>query len=254
MTEASRRSPGFLRRAARLLQGPERVTGSPPSPNGASSFHLFWDVPASPPVAEVEVTLLVPEAPSVAKLYFWALQVSFPSGAGAHLGLQWGADSPRRMRHANWGGYGPDGRELSGSTSELPSSFENPNTRDYDWEEATPYRLRISRADEGWAGWVDDTLVRHLHVADESLSSPMVWSEVFADCDDPAVTVHWSDLAVVTSSGERIHVEAVTTGYQSRRDGGCDNTSSTVSGDRFVQTTSTPRVSPAGTRLVLGQG
>jgi hypothetical protein len=190
----------------------------------------------------------------VPRLYFWALQASSPSGAGAHLGLQWGADTPRRMRHINWGGYGPDGRELSGSQSVLPSSFDNPNTRDYEWEAGRPYRLRISKDDAGWAGWVGDTLVRHLELPDESLVNPMVWSEVFADCDDPAVTVYWSDPTVVNRSGQQVPVRAAVTRYQSRHEGGCDNTFSTVDGDTFVQTTSTSRRSPAGTRLVLGSG
>jgi hypothetical protein len=198
------------------------------------------------------VTLVVPQVPAVARLYFWALQASFPSGAGAHLGLQWGADPPRRMRHVNWGGYGPDGRELLGSLSALPSSFGNPHTCDFDWEAGRPYRLRISRDDDGWAGWVGDTLVRHLDVPDDVVVNPMVWSEVFADCDHPSVSVHWSHPTVVDRSGRPVPVRAAVTNYQSRHDGGCDNTSSTVVGDTFVQTTSTPRPSPAGTRLVLG--
>jgi hypothetical protein len=227
------------------------VAGRPPSANGASSFHLIWELPEGLAVTEVSVTLLVPRTPVVPKLYFWALQVSSATGAGAHLGLQWGADPGRRMQHVNWGGYGSDGRELSGSPSVLPSSFGNPNTRDYDWKAGSPYRLRISQDGEGWAGWVGDVLVRHLDVRDRLLESPMVWSEVFADCDDPTVTVHWSDPTVVTASGREIPIHAAIARYQSRHEGGCDNTSSGVEGDTFVQTTSTPRRSPAGTRLEI---
>jgi hypothetical protein len=233
------------------LQASPRVEGRPPSANGASSFHLIWELPQRVAVAEVAVTLLVPETPVAPRLYFWALQVSFPSGAGAHLGLQWGADPPWHMRHVNWGGYGADGSELSGSPSALPSSFDNPNTRDFDWEPVRPYRLQISKDAGGWAGWVGDTLVRRLHVPDDSLVQPMVWSEVFADCDHPSVTVRWSAPTIVTSSGRQVPVQAAVTNYQRRGDGGCDNTSSTVVGDSFVQTTSTRRPSPAGTRLVL---
>lgn len=160
-------------------------------------------------------------------------------------------NAPRRMRHVNWGGYGPDGEELSGSPSALPSSFGNRNTRDYDWEAGRRYRLRISKDGGGWAGWVGDTLVRHLDVPDQSLVDPMVWSEVFANCDDPTVIVHWSDLAVVTRSGQQLPIRATVARYQSRSEGGCTNTTSTVEDDTFVQTTSTPRCSPAGTRLVL---
>jgi hypothetical protein len=81
--------------------------------------------------------------------------------------------------------------------------------------------------------------------------NPMVWSEVFADCDDPPVAVRWSEPVVVSRSGEHVQVPAALTRYQSRHDGGCDNTSSTVDGDAFVQTTATARRAPAGTRLVL---
>jgi hypothetical protein len=138
---------------------------------------------------------------------------------------------------------------LSGGPSHLPSSFGNPNTRDYDWEPGRPYRLRICRAAEGWAGWVDDTLVRRLDASGETIETPMVWSEVFADCDDPAVSARWSALEVVTRSGRRRHIGSVVTRYQSRHDGGCDNTSSGTDGHAFVQTTNAVRESPPGALL-----
>jgi hypothetical protein len=212
---------------------------------------LLWELPVGLEVAEVAVTLLVPEFPAVSRLYFWALQVSSFDGAAAHLGLQWGADPARRMRHVNWGGYGREGQELSGSRSSLPSSFGNPHTRDYDWEPRRPYRLRIASDREGWAGWVNDTLVRHLDVRDGPLVSPMMWSEVFADCDHPSVTVRWSEPSVTTRSGQQFPVGAVLAHYQSLGDGGCTNTTSTVDGDCFVQATSTARLTPPGTRLAL---
>jgi hypothetical protein len=230
-----------------------RVSGRPPSANGASSLHLVWDVPTGDDLVEASVILMVPALPSVPRLYFWALQVSFPGGAGAHLGLQWAADPPRRVRHVNWGGYGASGAELSGGTSILPSSFANPNTRDFDWEPGRPYRLRISRANGGWAGWVDDTMVRCLDAPGETLRCPMVWSEVFADCDHPAVSVHWSGLEVLTRSGRRVRVNSVVASYQSRHAGGCDNTSSETDGHAFVQTTNAVRRTPSGATLqVIG--
>jgi hypothetical protein len=209
-------------------------------------------VPTDEELVEASASLLVPALPSVTRLYFWALQVSFPQGAGAHLGLQWGADPATRLRHVNWGGYGASGAELSGGTSQLPSSFSNPNTRDFDWEPGRSYRLRISRADDGWAGWVDDVLVRCLMVPADTLHSPVVWSEVFADCDDPAVSVRWSGLEVLTRSRRRIPVDSVTTSYQARQEGGCDNTSSEVAGTAFVQTTNVVRSTPPGASLRLG--
>ena len=198
------------------------------------------------------MTITIPKVPSVSRLYFWALQVSFGAGSGAHLGLQWGADPPRRMSHVNWGGYGSDGRELRGGASELPSSFANDNTRDFDWEAGRPYRLRVSREAGAWAGWIDGTLVRHLRAPGEALTDPMMWSEVFADCDDPSVEVRWSRPEAVTRAGARVPVPAATAHYQSRTEGGCDNTSSWVDADAFVQTTATARRTPPGEVLRLG--
>ena len=232
-----------------VLGGRPRLRGRPMSANGASSFHLAWLLPVEEDLVEASVTLSIPDFPCVARLYFWALQVSFTGGAGAHLGLQWGADSPRRLRHVNWGGYGASGAELLGAASELPSSFDNPNTRDFDWEPGQLYRLRISRAAEGWAGWVDDTMVRCLDAPGETVQSPMVWSEVFADCDHPAVSVHWSDFEVLTGSGQRVPVNSALVAYQRRQEGGCDNTSSETDGNAFVQTTNIARTTPKGTRL-----
>ncbi len=84
----------LLRTTVGRLQKSERVSGRPTSANGASSFHLIWELPENLVLDEVAVTLHVPEVPVAPRLYFWALQVSFPGGSGAHLGLQWGADAP----------------------------------------------------------------------------------------------------------------------------------------------------------------
>jgi len=208
-------------------------------------------VPTNEELVEASVVLTVVEPPSVPRLYFWALQVSFDGGAGAHLGLQWAADPPRRMRHVNWGGYRSGGGELGGSDSALPGSFGNPNTRDFDWEPEHPHRLSIARDEEGWAGRVDGTLVRRLHARGDVIHTPMVWSEVFADCDHPSVAVRWSELEVVTRGGSRLSVDASSTSYQDRGAGGCDNTSSAVDAHGFVQTTSAHREAPPGTILRL---
>ncbi len=246
MTEPTRAQ----RLLGRLGLGP-RVSGPPASSNGASSLHLLWEVPTPAPLIEVAATIVVPRAPMVDALYFWALQASFSDGGGAHIGLQWGADAPARRRHVNWGGYAGHGGELGGSTSPLPSSFGNPNTRDFDWDEGRAHRLRITRDTEGWAGWVDGTKIRTLDAPGDRLHGPMVWCEVFAACDAPAVAVRWSDLEVVTAAGEHVPVSAVRTSYQAKADGGCDNTSSAVEGEAFVQSTNTTRVNPAGARLSL---
>src|SRR5690554_1528125 len=52
-----------------------RVAGDPPSANGASSSHLFWDLRGE--LVGVSATLEVSLPPMVPRLYFWALQASF---------------------------------------------------------------------------------------------------------------------------------------------------------------------------------
>src|SRR5512136_1812661 len=127
-----------LSRAAAAWQARQRTSGEPRSENGASSFHLIWDLPQVP-LRQVEATLEVVVPPAVPRLYFWALQVSFASGprlqGGAHLGLQWHPRYPGGTA-VNFGGYGPTERgtrELEGTASELTGSGRNPNTRDFPW-------------------------------------------------------------------------------------------------------------------------
>lgn len=238
-----------------------RTRGRPPSGNGASSMHLFWDLPDTD-VTEVAATLTILDAPVVDRLYFWALQASFQEGGrttgAGHLGLQWGVGN-RPTRAVNWGGYASAGGELAGSVSSLPSRFGNVNTRDYQWRARTPYRLRIFLAEPGrWRGEVTDlssgsvAVVRDLHCPGDRLAAPMVWSEVFATCDDPPVRVRWSELHATTSTGEVISPAAVSTNYQSYRDGGCSNTTARTDGPgAVVQLTASPRELPAGTSIPL---
>ena len=63
----------------RLTAPAERTTGLPTSGNGASSFHLWW-APDPPPLRSAHAVLEVRAAPRVARLYFWALQVTFADG------------------------------------------------------------------------------------------------------------------------------------------------------------------------------
>lgn len=241
--------------------GSERVSGPPPSGNGASSFHLSWDVPPEP-LAEVSATIEVIEPPTVPKLMFWAIQASFSDGqrrfGAAHFGLQYHPAYPASGA-VNWGGYHRAGGELDGSVSLLPSTLGNRNTRDYQWRPGAPYRYRIARSPEhGWRGSIidldrgDELAVRDLWVDGESLVSPMVWTEAFTDCDDPPAAVRWSDLEAVTTSGNRHRVSAVRVNYQSYTDGGCTNTNSFVDGSGFVQRTATERITASGSTLRLG--
>jgi hypothetical protein len=202
------------------------------------------------------VTLEVCTPPVVDHLYFWALQVAFPGAGAAHLGLQWNHRHPG-FGAVNWGGYAADGYLLAGTESPLPSTPADPNTRDYPWEPERAYRLRVRRVEEGaWRGEVTDlttgdaTTVRDLMAAASFLGDPLVWSEVFARCDDPSVTVRWSDFEVVSDRGDRFTPAALTVNYQSHADGGCANTTSVLDGRGGVlQITSTERLTRQGAKL-----
>ncbi|MGF1596113.1 MAG: hypothetical protein ACFCVK_04160 [Acidimicrobiales bacterium] len=239
----------------------QRITGPPTSSNGASSFHLFWDVPPTP-LTEVGATIEVIEPPTVAQLYFWALQTSFETGGrrtgGAHFGLQHHPAYPDGGA-VNWGGYHSGGGELEGSVSALPSALDNVNTRTYRWYPRRRYRYRIHRSPErGWRGTITDlssggdTMVRDLWVEGDHLVAPMVWTEAFAHCDHPPAAVRWSDLEAVTVDGRTVAVETVRVNYQSHPDGGCANTDIAVDGDGFVQRTATARRAGTGATLRLG--
>lgn len=242
-----------------------RVSGIPPSSNGASSFHLGWDLPGT--ATQISAVLEVLAAPTAQHLYFWALQadVAGPRGStgGAHLGLQWHDGHPGSTA-VNWGGYHHAGPELAGSDSALPSSTGNPNTRDYSWSPGHRYRLTIERArfeDGGsgesryvWRGSVEETstgettVVRDLFLPGDRIVGATMWSEVFARCDDSSVTVRWS--APTARVGDvDVPISRVRVNYQTHRDGGCANTSSSVDGLGFVQRTNVDREASQGTWL-----
>lgn len=246
----------------------QRVTGDPPSPNGASSMHLWWSLPYGERLTAVRATLEIVEPPAVDRLYFWALQVAFvkPDGGAAHLGLQHNRRHPG-FGAANFGGYAPhdvDG-ELEGIAPDLPSTPNDPNTRDFDWEPGRKYRLAIERvaepAPEGmyaWRGSIEDmatgrfTVVRLLYSRGEYLRGPVVWTEAFGRCEHPSVVARWSDLE---AEGETRGVMAVTEGqvnYQAHDAGGCDNTNMAVEEGAFVQRTATERQVKLGTLLRVG--
>ncbi len=252
---------GADRRSATRATPGLRTRGLPDSSNHASSMHLHWLLPAGSsqagPVVEVAATLEVLVPPAVDRLYFWALQASFIDAAGiqhgaAHLGLQWHPDHPGNTA-ANWGGYHHGGGELSGTGSPLPSARGNPNTRDFHWDPSRPYRLTIRRGDDGlWAGLVDDIEIRRLQVPGAKLDRVMVWSEVFARCDEPSVTVRWSGFQARTESGAVIRPDRLRVTFQSHAQGGCDNTNVRATAAGVLQVTNVPRdlrpeaVIPAG--------
>ncbi len=253
----------FLRRLLSPVEPAERTSGPPTSANGASSMHLFWEVPPQP-LTEVRADLTVTTPPAVDKLYFWALQVNLVDAGvdrgGAHIGLQHHPSYPRNGA-VNWGGYHPHGQgELSGSGSDLPSALDNVNTRNYQWQTGRRYRLRVFRSQPGhWRGTITDVeqgaerVIRDLYVEAEYLVRPMVWSEVFADCDHPTTSVAWQNLEAEVAGGGTVSARTVRTNYQSYGDGGCANTNSFVDGQgaRFVQQTNTARINGGGTLLTL---
>lgn len=235
----------------------ERVSGYPTSSNRASSLHLAWELPpGTGPIVSASAQLAVEGLPPVPELYFWALQASFHDGAdqrhgGAHLGLQWHAPHPG-SRAVNWGGYAPGGGILPGTESALPSGSANANTRDYWWEPAVPHLLTIERASGGgWAGSVDGTHVRTLAAGGDRLDGLTVWSEVFARCDDPSVGVRWSGFRATLVTGEVVSPVALRVNYQTRSQGGCDNTSAIPDGDGVRQVTNTRRQVPTGARIAI---
>jgi len=242
----------------------ERVAGAPESPNGASSFHLWWDAPFGDRLTSVSVTLKVTQRPDSDWLVFCALQVAFvkPGGGGGHLGLQHHPDFPGRSA-VNWGGYDPHGGLLDGSASSLPSVADDVNTRNFRWEAGVPYELTINRGDQrsdGWFRWqgsVTDldschtTHVRELYSAGEFLRGPVVWVESFAPCDAPGFEVRWSNASVVTDSGDVRPVNEMRVDYQPYAAGGCTNTNTFVDGGAFVQRTGQLRTTRPGTTIAI---
>lgn len=253
--------------------GGGRTSGEPRSSNGASSFHLRWDLYSE--FDEISVVLEVVEPPTVDRLYFWALQADFADGAGrscggAHLGLQWHPEYPGGTA-VNWGGYDAGGGILHGSGSTLPSSLGNPHTHDFPWRPHRAYRLTVSRAEpqvgaevpdgrSAWVGSVTDletgltTVVRELYPAGDRISGVVMWSEVFARCDHPSAAVRWSAPQARTLDGIVVEPAAVLLNYQTPADGGCSNTSSETDGTGVVQRTNTVRSHQTGARLGLPAG
>jgi hypothetical protein len=258
-------------------RGPREAGPRRRSANGASSFHLIWEMPAGSGLqsrlVEVSAVLEVVATPRDSSLYFWALQVDFLHGGlvcgGGHTGLQWNKRYPERTA-VNWGGYSSMESSrgvLSGTESALAGFPDDPNTLEYPWRPGRPYRLRVFRSPEtpgAWRSEVTDvasgvsTTIRDLlpplgcEASDSFLTRPIVWSEVFADCDAPSVTVRWSDLRAVDEAGAVLGPEAVRVNYQSAGDGGCSNT--TVVMDQaggVLQVTNAPRVIGQGVRLAL---
>ncbi|OFW61898.1 MAG: hypothetical protein A2133_03085 [Actinobacteria bacterium RBG_16_64_13] len=224
-------------------------------------------------MVEVSAVLEVLAPPRVQALHFWALQVDFVEGdevwGGGHTGLQWNRRYPDGTA-VNWGGYASaerGGGVLAGTGSSLSGFPDDPNTLALAWRPGRPYRLRIFRSPEtpgAWRAAVDDlasgasVTVRDLLPPPDLARSegylvrPIVWSEVFADCDAPSLTVRWSELTAVDDTGAVLRPAAVRVNYQFHHAGGCANTNSSVDQTGgIVQVTNVARTTEQGALLEL---
>jgi hypothetical protein len=75
-----------------------------------------------------------------------------------------------------------------------------------------------------------------------------MWAEVFARCDDPPVTVRWSD-PVASAGAAAVVPTAWVVNYQSHAEGGCANTDSSVDDIGALQRTTVRRATRQGTHL-----
>lgn len=213
------------------------------------------------PLASVSAILQVLTPPKVKRLAFFAIQASFWSAGGheggAHAGLQWNPRHPS-SRAVNWGGYDHRGSILPGTVSILPSTPDDPNTRDFGWVTGARYRLTIGPRVPGpqsashWPARIqgldtgEDAVIRRLLCGGDHLRAPVVWSELFTRCDGAPVEVRWSDPQAVTLDGEALRVERARVTYQAYERGGCTNTTVEAGRDGVVQRSGCERLVPNG--------
>jgi hypothetical protein len=98
--------------------------------------------------------------------------------------------------------------------------------------------------------WGQTTVIRDLTVEASGLASPLVWSEVFAACDDPSTEVRWSELHALDGQGTTHTATSVGLTYQSFADGGCGNTLTYADGGSFVQVTGLPAARQAASDVL----
>lgn len=241
----------------------EPEIGDPPGgsprqpPEGiASSFHCAWDT-VTEFAKEVHVDFTCMVEPTVDDLYFWALQCSFYDASdnelgGAHTGLQWNSSHPENNA-VNWGGYDNLSVELPGSVSQFPSTPDNDNTRDYLWNVGQTYHLRIWVSDPGEiSASIDGELIRTL-ICDDTvkLGSYTMWSEIFAQCSDPSVTVKWENMRIINMSDDEVLETEFFINYQAEENDGCLNTNTYEYNESIRQQTNTTRITPQDAILVL---
>ena len=195
------------------------------------------------------MVLEVLQQPAVPEVYFWALQATFHDGVRAHgfahLGLQWNPRHPASTA-INWGGYADSAdvqSVLFGTPSPLPSTPDDPNTRDFPWHEGVNYRLAIERGVQGWQGSVTDaegnrTVVRELLAGGDRLVDLVVWTEMFARCDAPETIVRWHEPTIVMADGTVSGPATVTPSFPPE---GCPNTDVRATAEGLHQFTNRAR-------------
>ena len=242
----------------------ERVSGTPTSASGASSFFLWWDLPYGEKLTEISVTLEVVLRPEVDRLVTFAFQSAFlkPGGGSCHLGLQHHPQFPQRGA-VNWNGYSAKGESLDSDDPALPSATGDLATRDFAWQTGVPYRLTIERGDElpdgrwAWVGSVSNLQsgervdIRKLITESPHIRGPVMYIESYGPCDGPRVEARWSSATAVSVDGGVRAVRSMRVDYQPHAAGGCTNTNSGVEGKHFVQRAGQMRRTKAGSTIRL---
>lgn len=77
----------------------------------------------------------------------------------------------------------------------------------------------------------------------------VVWSEVFAACDDPSVVVRWSRPSILAPDGRRIRPTGYEVSYQRFEEGGCTNSNVVVTADAIEQHTGAVRTVAHGSSV-----
>ena len=165
-----------------------------------SGFHLWWKgVPSNEPIVACSVVLEVVQPPTVAALYFWALQASFldahrpvlrrgphrapvepppPGQPGGELG--WLRAGGRRHLH-------PGRQRLTAARH--PRGPEHPHVRVARRDPVPlhdPSRHRRVGVDGDRSGRpAPEVTVRELYAAGDRLGGFVMWSELFCRGDDP---------------------------------------------------------------------
>ena len=168
----------------------------------------FWELPpAGGPIVAASARLIVEAAPPVDELYFWALQASFTDGSGRRARRRPpGPAVARRRTRAPAPPTGaatrPAAAILPGSESALPSAHRQRQHPRPGGSRACPTalddRAGAPAAGLGRARSTAPSCAR-LAAGGDRLDGLMVWSEVFARCDDPPVAVRWSGFAATVA-------------------------------------------------------